>query len=428
MSNIQQAIIHALRVPMKRKGGRSTPFPFLAALGILVKELFRALFRHGLHFSSSPAQGKPLFFFGTLNQYKALEPVFERREEAIGLYNPKMISLSSGKSSPYPLTWFQLLSLPALFYVPLLKPSLTGRVEVPKRKKTGFYLIAGQTMAACWLGVRLLRRTAPDILVQSNDHSVINTGLLFAAKKLGIKSVYIQHASVIGAFPPLRFDYAFLDGRAALDSYTSAGPVQSRVFLTGIMKADRYIRKNRPAAPPKVTGICLNQLDDLSRFQRLTGILSEQDKVEEIRVRPHPLLKIRESDFSLSRKVKFSDPLEESIFEFLDGLDLLIAGDSNVHLEAVLMNTPSVYFSSNPSYDDLYGFLEAGLIISKIEQPEEILACLEQPEGTSSITDRAKYYCDTIGTSYEGRSTELVHDLLRQIVHENGRGGERVRG
>ena len=53
----------------------------------------------------------------------------------------------------------------------------------------------------------------------SNDHSPANRALLLVAKSKGIKTVYMQHASVSNLFPVLDFDYSFLDGVNAYNIY-----------------------------------------------------------------------------------------------------------------------------------------------------------------------------------------------------------------
>ena len=56
-----------------------------------------------------------------------------------------------------------------------------------------------------------------------------------------IETLYIQHASVTSRFPALKFNYAFLDGFDTLNKYITAGPSETKVFLTGTCKFDNVL-------------------------------------------------------------------------------------------------------------------------------------------------------------------------------------------
>lgn len=63
---------------------------------------------------------------------------------------------------------------------------------------------------------RVLSRTSPEFVITANEHNVLNRCMLAVAHHIGIKTVYLQHASVSNIFPALRVNYAFLDGQCAL--------------------------------------------------------------------------------------------------------------------------------------------------------------------------------------------------------------------
>ena len=60
-----------------------------------------------------------------------------------------------------------------------------------------------------------LQKIRPKLALISNDHTVQARSLRISAEILGIKTLYMQHASVSEIFPPLEFDYALLDGEIA---------------------------------------------------------------------------------------------------------------------------------------------------------------------------------------------------------------------
>ncbi|WP_457817939.1 hypothetical protein, partial [Staphylococcus aureus] len=84
--------------------------------------------------------------------------------------------------------------------------------------------------------------------------------------------------SVSDIFPALNFDYAFLDGLSALETYKSCennrpkGVVinsNRQVFLSGQKK----IIKKVPHSNRESIGVALNALDDTDDIQRLIGYL-----------------------------------------------------------------------------------------------------------------------------------------------------------
>ena len=49
------------------------------------------------------------------------------------------------------------------------------------------------------------------LIVLANDHITSCRCLIELAEKYGIKTLYVQHASITERFPPLHFSYSFLD-------------------------------------------------------------------------------------------------------------------------------------------------------------------------------------------------------------------------
>ena len=104
-------------------------------------------------------------------------------------------------------------------------------------------------------------------MITSNDHNVPNRCMLAVAHHLGIKTVYLQHASVSPIFPALRVNYAFLDGQCALDIYRQCEPNQPntnrnaplpKVILSGQKKHVKRSEKSQST----LIGVAFNVLDD----------------------------------------------------------------------------------------------------------------------------------------------------------------------
>jgi len=132
--------------------------------------------------------------------------------------------------------------------------------------------------------------------------------------------------------------------------------------------------------------------------------------------RPHP----RETRiFDPPAEMLISDSKTEGIFEFLQQQDLIIAGDTSTHLEAVLLNIVSVYFPLNDKLSDYYGYKKNGMIPS-FKTTEALVEYLQKivPQKPDVYT-RAQYYNATVGAPDEGASGALavkaILSLLRQI-------------
>lgn len=120
----------------------------------------------------------------------------------------------------------------------------------------------------------------------------------------------------------------------------------------------------------------------------------------------------------LSRKYHsdISDPLQELPYEFLQRIDVLIAGDSNIHLEAVQMNIYPLYYDFSSRQLDHYGFFAGGVLDKRHDNPAELLDTLNTLRDTlPDVRERAKYYCETINTKNDGQSTRLAGKLIQGI-------------
>ena len=68
---------------------------------------------------------------------------------------------------------------------------------------------------------------------------------------------------------------------------------------------------------------------------------------------------------------------------------------------------------------DQYGFQKHGLV-STIDNPGELSQCLQNIHHRKPDARlKARFYCDTIGTSFDGQSTVLVRDLIHQIIENS---------
>nr|WP_262904588.1 hypothetical protein [Hymenobacter lucidus] len=263
-----------------------------------------------------------------------------------------------------------------------------------------------------------LRHYRPRAIVFANDHNDDSRALLLAARAAGVPTAYVQHASVSTNFPPLSFDLSLLEGQDALDKYRQCGPVQGRVELVGMPKADAFLRdKNQNPAVRRV-GLAINTLDETEAVAAALAYLLPAYPTLTFTLRPHPSDR---RDFSfLARQhpqLLFSDARQQNVFEFLRQQDALVAADTSTHLEAVLLNVASFYyrFGTHGVAHDYYGYVAHGLSEPADTLPE--LAALlgrYQQHKPLDLYQRATYYNATLGTADEGHSQQRAVRLLAE--------------
>jgi hypothetical protein len=258
---------------------------------------------------------------------------------------------------------------------------------------------------------KVLTALAPRLVLLANDHTMQTRVFEHAAHRMGITTAYMQHASVTGDFPPLAFDLAFLDGSDAAHKYDQPGSEGTRAFLTGVPKVDAHRASARERATVRRIGVCVNVLDPTTDVVRFVEDLRRLAPRVDVLLRPHP------SDgrawAEAVRGIELSDANSEPSFTFLDRVDAVITGPSNIVLEAALVGVRSVYVDFGRLGIDHYGFVERGLCV-KADSAEQALALLDPAHGTAVDIEALKAYCATVGTAYDGRSAELVSRLIEE--------------
>ena len=272
---------------------------------------------------------------------------------------------------------------------------------------------------------RVLGQVKPEFVITSNDHNVPNRCMLAVAHHLGIKTVYLQHASVSPLFPALRVNYAFLDGQCALDTYRQCEPNQPsthrnvpipEVILSGQKKHLKKSEKQQVAA----IGVALNALDDAEAGIAFINAL--QDEGQGVRLRWHPGqavsdIKQYRAAFASSQRVYLSDPKKESISDFMGNIGWLIAGNSSIHLEAAIAGVMPIYYElSRPDHSDYYGYVKHGLTQQAASVPEVLKIIEETQDNRSPNAGAVRYYSDTYLTEWDGKEGELVAECLKALA------------
>lgn len=357
---------------------------------------------------------KVLLFSSSKNQSDSLNPVVQKLKDFL------FVGYSNFAYEKFPMTAAYLWSY--FFFPVLLKRYFSSKDyqrESYKIATDSFWLTYGYYLCSR----KLLNKNSPSLLVVSNDHIMLTRTLVKSANDENIKTAYLQHASVSEKSPALNFDYAFLDGIDALNKYSVKGSEKTKVFLTGIAKFDKYYDKINKNLRMKKLGICVNNIDPDDRIIELCGMIRKKFEGLEISLRPHPDDFVRRkklwNEIIMKSNFSLSDSRTQNSFDYLCDVDAVIAGVSNLLLEAVIMNVYPIQYNFSGRNIDMYGFLKNRLIEKEYGNTSEIISILEGlKEKKDNIRFKAKYYCSTIDTKYDGKSSDLVVKLINEIVKD----------
>jgi hypothetical protein len=279
-----------------------------------------------------------------------------------------------------------------------------------------------------------LQKIKPKIVVILNDHTVQTRSLRLSAEILGIKTIYIQHASVSETFPPLEFDYALLDGDAAYQIYKNCYQVNNnnknvekniancRIFFTGQKKS--VFRKNsKKNFNGLQVGVATTKQDDFIFVKTILDRLLNM-KLKCI-VRTHPsqslvFIKQLKEYMKVNDMLSWSNSQDQPIIEYFVNINLLIASNSGIHLEAALAGLPTFYheMSEQVYKSDYYGFVKNN-ISEKLENnfSLDILESSIKKILVSKNRQLAiKNYSETFGSLWQNREGELTTLIINYIL------------
>lgn len=267
----------------------------------------------------------------------------------------------------------------------------------------------------------VLKAYKPELIVLSNDLLPWFRALSVAARELSIPTVYIQHACVSDIFPPLCNDLNLLDGQDALDKYATPGKtISGRVALIGMAKYDQYQKLKNMSSTVKRISIAYNQIDSLSEIKDLINLITTTFPELELTLRKHPRDN-RSLTHSHKKHIRWSDAREVSALEYLRSQDVIIAGESSIHLEAALMNVTSIQYdlSARPGGPvDYYGFIANGLIEHAHSKVELIRIIKEQQKFRTPLVEKLDYY---VFRSAKKTSSEIALEEIENLMKEANR-------
>ena len=121
--------------------------------------------------------------------------------------------------------------------------------------------------------------------------------------------------------------------------------------------------------------------------------------------------------------IQFSNSLIENSFNYCKNIDVIIAGNSSILLEAAMLNVyPILWRDSNSitKYNDdpsdKYGFIKNGLAVP-CDSISEIIDCLEKVKiKKPDVRTNASLYIKNINTDWDGQSADYAATIIKNNI------------
>lgn len=379
----------------------------LMQLCIFVGQLLYYTFIKHFRYKKLPEHYKGIVFLGvSLNNQRSLDPIADH------LNDDEYIYLKDHKSdiNKRRAMWRCIPYLPALLKT--YRKSDTATKKAIKKYFTRMWVTYGYYQ----LALEYLHYYQVKTLVVSSDHGEFHRCLMLRANDLGIKTIYVQHASVAKGFPKLIASYSFLDGRESFDKYLFSGIPEGDVYLSGGVRFDPSFNKypRRDIKSVTTIGIAINMLDDFEKIKTLCIFLLEQGY--RLILRPHPRYGALDTTWLSDNGIGYSDPKKETSFDFISKIDLMVSNESSIHLDSAMMRCPSIAynFSNNPILD-FYSYIKTGLI--KVADSEsELIHWIQHPNEALPNFQTLQFFNASCGTQFEGTLGQSLAKFILDIA------------
>ena len=379
----------------------------LKQFGIFFAQLLYYTFIVHFKYHPLPSKYKGVLFLGfSLNNQRSLDPIVDHLDKETYIY------LRNHQTDTHKRRAFWL-SIP---YLPALLRTYYKSDPTTKKIIKQYFTRLWSTYGLYQLAEEYLIHYQAKVLVLASDQGEFHRCLLIRAKESGVKTIYVQHASVAKGFPKLIASYSFLDGKESLEKYLYAGEPEGEVYLSGGVRFDPIFQKyqTKHTNEVKTIGIAINMLDNFDQVKSLCVSLLKHGY--HLMLRPHPRYGTMDTDWLSKNSIGYSNPKTETSFDFISKIDLMISNESSIHLDAAMMRCPTIVynFSNNPVLDH-YSYLQTGLTtIANTET--QLLELLNQPNKLLPPLETLQFYNASIGTPFEGTLGRSVANFISNIL------------
>jgi hypothetical protein len=203
------------------------------------------------------------------------------------------------------------------------------------------------------------------VAVMSSYSNPWGIALNIAARRRGIPIVLVMHGMPLWPLPRLDYDLAIVNNQAAYETLLRADCRIDRI----IVKSGRARYRPMPAALPATemtVGVLLSKDPVAERVTTWLHALARDPRVGAIIVRKHPANLWTKLDEALSATElvgRVSISTTPSIVEDIRRCDLVIAGNSSAHVDAVATGVRSIFARGlDGAPDDVLGLVRDGVV------------------------------------------------------------------
>ena len=259
-----------------------------------------------------------------------------------------------------------------------------------------------------------------DLAVMSSHSNPHGLAFNLVARKCGVPVVLITHGMPIRPVARLSYDLAVVHCEAARKIYEEEGCRMDYVLTHG--RRQDYVSMPSQLPAPHTVGIFLCKDVNEKRLQTLVMQLLSEANVSSIQIRPHPknLWVGLEEWIASQRERRLTLCSGASLLQDVKSVDLVLAGNSSVLIDAVIAGRPSVYIVDlDHGPPDLHRFVACDLIYSMADEsesfrwnPDSMLRFYQRPGWLSVLRDFANIDEDenTVGLRMAAKLRQLATD------------------
>ena len=313
----------------------------------------------------------------------------------------------------------QLRELPALARtIASTVPRLVRLGRRLHRRQPSFQVLRAMELAGYYVRyLQLFRRGRYALAVMSSHSNPHGIAFALAARRAGVPVVLVTHGMPVRPVARLSFALAVVHCEDARRTYEAEGCRMQRVLVHG----RRQHLAPMPVGPlgdALTVGVFLCKDVRPERLRALVESLLASGRVARVRLRPHPYNMwkgfaawIAERD---DARVQVS--AGGSVFGDIDRCDVVLAGNTSVHIEALLAGRPSAFV---PGLDhgggDLHRLVERGLVYALDDglrlDPEAVSDFYGRPEWPAVL--RLFANVDEDDATVAARAAAIMRELAR---------------
>ena len=259
-----------------------------------------------------------------------------------------------------------------------------------------------------------------DLAVMSSHSNPHGLAFNLVARKFGVPVVLITHGMPIRPVARLSYDLAVVHCEVARKIYEEEGCRMNDVLTHG--RLQDYVPMPSELRTQHTVGIFLCKDVNEKRLQALVTQLLSEASVSEIVIRPHPknLWVGLENWVTSQRDRRLALSSGASVHADVKSVDLVLAGNSSVLIDAVTAGRPSGYVADlDHGPYDLHRFVERDLIYPMQDDPssfcwnpESMLRFYQRPGWVNVLRDFANIDEDesTVGLRMAAGLRQLAAD------------------